>query len=70
MEREDLYLYEYNYGGTIIEGMRNVIVGGKWFEISRQWTTSVVVKRSLQQLLGRSEVQNNVYLTTLKIFFS
>jgi hypothetical protein len=38
MEREDLYLYEYNYGGTTMAGMRNNSVVGKWFEISCQWT--------------------------------
>ena len=68
MERDDLYLYEYNYGGTIIEVMKNNIVGGKWFEISCLWTTSVVVKRLLQHLLGTAEGQNTVHLTALYIF--
>lgn len=51
-----------------MEGMRDNIVGGKWFEISCQWNTSVVVKRSLQHLLGSREVQNTAFFTQLKIF--
>jgi hypothetical protein len=60
MEKNDLYFYEYTYGSTIMEGVRNNIVGGKWFEISSQLTTNVVLESSVQHLMGRKEVQNIV----------
>jgi hypothetical protein len=35
MERDDLYLHEYNYGEIMVEGVRNTALGGKWLEIKQ-----------------------------------